>query len=202
MPDGNPGTGVGHNAKSRKDAINDALAQIFQLKSKEKAAVKAAVQPYRDKISDIKTTLREDYNLTDKVLRARLQSFVIEQEAIEAKDEVTLEALREMFKNAPVGVKIDMLTVLQAEDQNEIQDSLDTAKKKGTEAGANGVNFDTCPYPDGSTHARYWKDNWQAAQVKLAKTIKKTPAEDKPAKGAAKDKKADKADTAEKPTTH
>lgn len=174
MPDGTT-TGPGHNAKSRKDAINDALARIYQLKKQEAAAVKAAVQPFRDKISDIKTELREDYNITNQVLQARLYSFVLEQKAKDSKDEVTLEALREMFKNAPVGVDLDMLTTLRTEEQNEIEDSLDTAKKRGTEAGAKGENFDTCPYPDGSKHAKYWKDNWQAAQAKLAKKIKKTP---------------------------
>lgn len=196
MPDGTT-TGPGHNAKSRKDAINDALAQIFQLKKNEKAAVKATVQPFRDQISDIKTTLREDYNLTDKVLKARLSSFVIEQEAIEAQDDVTLEALREMFKNAPVGVKLDMLTVLQTEEKNAIEDTLDTAKKKGTEAGANGVNFDTCPYPDGSKHAQYWKQNWQAAQQKIAKKIKEAPTD-----GGKPKKKAEEAENPEQPTKH
>lgn len=163
------------NSTSREQAMTDALERIYLLKKREREIIQDAVQGIRDSIGDIKKALREDYNVTNQVLQARLYSYTLERRAAESGDQITLDAIKEMFKVAPVGTSVRIDDVVGASEQ-EITDTLTEAKKKGTAAGKGGANFDSCPYPQGSKHREYWEQNWHAAQAKLAKDIKKTPA--------------------------
>lgn len=105
---------AGHNLVSRKEAIDDALKQVYALKKDIKEALAEHVKPLREEVDEIKSNLAEDYNLPKRVFNARYASYEIEADAIASKDDITLDAMRELYEAAPVGEQMDWVKAQEA----------------------------------------------------------------------------------------
>ncbi len=97
-----------HNVQARTEAIQKGLEEIYQLKKKIKAAIKKHVKDHRNAITDIKTKLREDYQMPAKLLNARLVSYELERFAVESGNEATQDAIKKMYEAAPVETQFSM----------------------------------------------------------------------------------------------
>ena len=107
---------LGHNSGARSEAIGDALKRIFDLDRRIEAIIADEIQDLRDDKTKIKKELREAHNITARVFQARYAAYKLEQQAIEADDDVMKMTLKELFDIAPVGATADMMeAVTQAE---------------------------------------------------------------------------------------
>lgn len=91
-----------HNVGERRDALAAALKGVYELDAEIAGIIEAEVKPLREDKSAITTSLRERFNITAKVFRARYYAYRLEREAEAANDEITQDAIRELFEVCPV----------------------------------------------------------------------------------------------------
>lgn len=115
-----------NNVQARGEALKESLEELYQLDCKIKAAIAAHVQDHRDAKGDIMKRLREDFNMPSALVRARYVAFRIERQAEDAQDDVTLDAIHELFELAPTGQTANMVDALDRAD----------ARTNGTDASA------------------------------------------------------------------
>lgn len=109
----NPSANKEHNVQARLDAISEACKKLLAEDQHIDAAIAQHVQLHRDEKSRIKRDLRKGYGVTARVLNKHYGLWKLQQEAIAAQDDVTIDEIREMQEAAPIGGTADMVTALQ-----------------------------------------------------------------------------------------
>jgi hypothetical protein len=104
---------VGHNSGERAAAIADGLREMYALDGEIAAIVERDIKELRASKSAIKDSLRERFNLTSRMIQARYYSYKIEREAVEASDDLTLQAIRELYEVLPVGGTVDLIEAVE-----------------------------------------------------------------------------------------
>ena len=113
-PESADGVTKAHNVQHRKEQIREALAKTWVADKAIKAASDKHLAPYREDKSKIKERLRDDLNINSKSFNAIYAPYKLQQQAIEAKDEITLDMLHEMFEAAPIGGEINMVDAIES----------------------------------------------------------------------------------------
>lgn len=101
-----------HNVANRNKQIENALSETYKLDCQIKALVEKHIQPLRDAKSDIKKHLREDLSMPAKVFNIRYKAYQLEADAIANEDDITMQAIQELFEISPPGTQINMLDAL------------------------------------------------------------------------------------------
>jgi hypothetical protein len=91
-----------HNIGERRAAMREALENVYALDCEIADFIEEHVKPLREDKSAIMTSLRERFGLTAKVFRARYYGYRLEREAADNSDEITQDAIRELFEVCPV----------------------------------------------------------------------------------------------------
>lgn len=105
-----------HNAKSRNEAIADALEKLFIEDSHIERELEQHVTPHRDEKKKIKERIRKDYEVSTTLLNARYSLYRRQRVAAKNNDDTTLDVLRELFAIAPIGEQLDLVTTIQEAD--------------------------------------------------------------------------------------
>ena len=90
------------NVSARTDILRESLTRFYQLDKEIQSVVEEHIKELREEKSDIVKRVREDLNMPAKVFRARYYSYRVEQDAIAADDQITQDALVELFTVCPV----------------------------------------------------------------------------------------------------
>lgn len=106
--EGNPSANNEHNVEHRREAVTNSLEQLYQLDKKIKALTERHLTELRKQKSDIKSKLKNDYQMTAPMVNARYYPYRIERQAEDAEDQVTLDGIREAFNYLPVGGSVDL----------------------------------------------------------------------------------------------
>lgn len=104
---------AGHNSQTRKEALCSALEQLYQLDIEITAILRSKVKALREEKSEIKSRLREDFQMPSALVSARYTSYKLERIAEDAHDETTLDAIREMYLALPVGGMVDLVSAVE-----------------------------------------------------------------------------------------
>jgi len=91
-----------HNMGNRKDTVIDAFQRMYALRRQIKEIIDSDVKPLREEVSDIKAMLLDRFNMPAKLVNLRYTAYEAERRAVEAGDEVTQDAIRELFEILPV----------------------------------------------------------------------------------------------------
>lgn len=105
-----------HNVAARRDAITKACEELYQLDVLIARATETHVKLHREAKTDIKSRLKEDYNITANVLAARYAPYKLERMAQDGSDDKTLDVIRELFDALPIGGMLDLVNLAQAAD--------------------------------------------------------------------------------------
>jgi ribosome modulation factor len=139
--------GVGHNAGDREAAIKAALEDMYRIDGEIQDIIEEEVKSLREEKSTIKTSLRERFSLTSKMIQARYYSYKIEREAEAANDTVTLAAIRELYRVLPIGGMVDLVDAAQqAAAKEDKRTDAQKAHDEGRAAAVAGKGLDACPY--------------------------------------------------------
>lgn len=163
------------NVKARADFFAQACEDIYQLDQKIADIVDAEIRDLREGKQDIMRILREEYHIPAVIFRARYYAYKIERKANDAKDNATLDVIKELFDSLPIGEIIEIMDegaeeppprpaapppmpepaperLISAADEErregdgaEIHD-YDAAKEAGYRAGFAGQSLTVCPY--------------------------------------------------------
>jgi hypothetical protein len=101
-----------HNVKARAEAFKESMERMYRLDQDIAAILTESVKPLRDDKAEIKSTLREDYNVTATAFNARYHAYKFERKAKEAGDDASLDMLRELFEASPVGGQVNFMDAL------------------------------------------------------------------------------------------
>lgn len=104
---------AGHNSQTRKEALCSALEQLYRLDIEIAAFLRNHVKALREEKSEIKSRLREDFQMPAALVAARYASYRLERTAEDAQDETTLDAIREMYLALPVGGMVDLVSAVE-----------------------------------------------------------------------------------------
>ncbi len=175
-----------HNSKARADVIRESLDRLYELDSEIDAIIEAEVKDLRTEKSEIKTRLREEFNMPAKLVTARYAAYRMERKAIASADDKTLDALRELFSVSPPGSQVNMLDALAeagghtpAQTAEAASDTPEGAYAAGFAAGKAGKNLDTVP----AGIKRYrslkakFEEGWEAGQLENLPTGRRNGAE-------------------------
>lgn len=155
-----------HNIGERKQEIVNALQRLYALDCEIAAIVESDIKELRDEKSDIKTSLRERFGLTNKMIQARYYSYRIERDAAAANDGPTMDAIRELFEALPTGGQGSFLEALGDKDGTDADSDEEVARALGHAAGKAGKNLDTCPYAPAKKKLRAsWESGWEQGQL-------------------------------------
>jgi hypothetical protein len=91
-----------HNVGERRESMRNALNSVYELDQEIAGIIEEHVKPLREDKSEIMTSLRERFNLPAKIFRARYYAYRAEREAADSSDEITQDAIRELFEVCPV----------------------------------------------------------------------------------------------------
>lgn len=163
-----------HNSKARADVIRESLDRLYQLDSEIDDIIAAEIKELRDEKSEIKTRLRDDFNMPAKLVMARYAAYRMERKAIASADDKTLDAIRELYSIAPVGSQMDLVDAIEraggntpAQTAAAASDTPEGAYAAGYAAGKAGKNLDTAPI--GISRFRSLKtkfeEGWEAGQL-------------------------------------
>lgn len=104
-----------HNVKARAEAFKESMERMYRLDQDIAALMEEHIKPLREDKAEIKSKLREDYNVTATVFNARFNAYKCERKAREGGDDATLDTLRELFESTPVGGQTDFMNALDKE---------------------------------------------------------------------------------------
>ena len=163
-----------HNARARSDVFKDSLEELYQLDARIGVAIEKHIKQLRAAKTDIMTKLREDYNLTAPMVRARYGSYKLERAAQDSSDQTTLDTLRELFTALPVGGSVDMFAEGNTETRAAETHDAEQAEKEGFAAGKAGRNRDSNPYtaPNQKRIAAAWDTGWEKGQAAIAASLR------------------------------
>ena len=105
------------NSQARGPDIINAMQEIYVLDCTIKRLTKQHIAPIRTSRSEILNRLRDDYQITAAMFRARYYAYRLEQEAIDGEDEPTQAAIRELFQLVPVGGQSSFLDMIAPEPE-------------------------------------------------------------------------------------
>jgi len=91
-----------HNMGERRDEMRRALSHVYELETEIRAIIESDVKPLRSDRSEIIKSVRERFGMPANIFKARYRSYQIERDAQAANDEITQDAIRELFEVAPV----------------------------------------------------------------------------------------------------
>lgn len=103
----------GHNAKARKDAEREAMEANYEIDKKIEALMKKHIDPLRADKRELKSDLHENYGIAPKLYNARYNTYRLERAAVENKDDITLDTLRELWEATPIGGGVDLVEVAE-----------------------------------------------------------------------------------------
>lgn len=166
-----------HNHKVIEDAIIKACEGLYRADKAIDAAIEKHIADLRQDKADIKKKMRETYQIPAKLLQARYATYRLEQQAIDAGDDATLDTIRLLHRALPVGGSVDMVRAAQDSVTPE------QANKQGVDAGLAGKDRDSNPYDDGTEQHDHWARGWDAGQRQAVANMGKSPTEE--AKNAA-----------------
>lgn len=108
---------IGHNSRNRIQAIKDAKEDTYDLDAQIDALMAKHIQPLRQQKSDIKSTLRKDFDISTKLFTADYNSYRVHRRAKESGDEITIATMKELYDATPIGEGLDMLEVMERADK-------------------------------------------------------------------------------------
>jgi hypothetical protein len=103
-----------HNTKHRQEQIAKGIDLIYRIDQEIADLTAAHLKDLREDKSAIFKRLREDYQMPAPLMRARYAAYKLERAAIESEDDVTLDAIHEMFDILPVGGQGSLMPGLAA----------------------------------------------------------------------------------------
>lgn len=102
------------NVQERKAAIERAMESVYQLDKDIAAVIAEEIAPLREDKSAVMKSLRERFQITAEVFRARYYAYRLKRRAEDANDEITQDALAELFEVCPVSGQGSFATALDA----------------------------------------------------------------------------------------
>jgi len=158
------------NVMHRKEQIAKSLERLYQLDREIADIVAGEIKGLREDKAEIRKQLKEDFNMPGKLVNARYAAYKLERLAEDTKDEVTLDAIREMFSYVPVGGQGSLMPGLEPKPEKlSPKAKLPTIEECET-LGA--ISFRTGVAEDGfpetvTTKARKeaWLSGWHKAKI-------------------------------------
>ncbi len=169
-----------HNVANRKQRIGDALKRTWLLDQEIDDLIEEHIKDLREEKSSIKKVLREKLNISAKVFHARYASYRLEAQARAAEDHATLDTIKELFGESPIGSQVDMVKADEkahgtkhevhepaAEGTPEVTD--EDVLAEGTAAFAAGKDLAANAHTEDSKHkAELWRNGWLKAESAAA----------------------------------
>ena len=159
----------GHNAKARADVIVESFKRLYELDREIKVLTEDHLKELKDEKSDIKARLREDFGMTARLVQARYGLYRVEREAEDASDNVTLDAIHELFEVLPVGGMVDLVSAIDRAKSPE-----EKARAEGYRDGKGGMSEGSCPHPMDTPLSQAWMDGWYKAEAERDTRARKT----------------------------
>ncbi|HEX6959313.1 MAG TPA: Rmf/CrpP family protein [Ferrovibrio sp.] len=172
-----------HNAKARGEVIKQSFERMYQIDREIHELIESSgIRDLRAEKSDIKKRLREDFNMPNAIVMARYTGYRMERAAEEASDEITMDAIRELYATVPVGRTPDFGDAAgwprhtndgngNAADREAESIEAKTARAAGREAGRSGHAAIVNPHPAGSELHSAWLSGWKEGQAELAEDM-------------------------------
>lgn len=153
--------------KHRGEQIAKSLERMYQIKAKIAKLTEEHLADLRADFSNIKKKLREDYNMPSKLVNARFVTYSLERQAQDGHDDITLDAIREMFEYVPVGGQGSLIPGFEAAEKPRKGKlpTIEECETLGKLAFETGDGEDAFPETI-TTKARKeaWLKGWHAAQ--------------------------------------
>jgi hypothetical protein len=142
------------NVSNRQRCIVDSFKEMYGLDREIDAMTERHLKGLRERKSELKARLRDDFGMPAKLVNCRYAAYRLERAASEGGDNITLDVIKEMFEILPVGQSVNFL------------DALDAAGESGQSGAA--VNEDGTPTADGDGFVSSGGDEAKAYQIGYA----------------------------------
>jgi cysteinyl-tRNA synthetase len=172
----------GHNSKSKLTVIRESMERLYRLDAEIDELIEEHIKELREQKTEIKTKLREEFNMPAKLIQARYASYRLERAAEESHDNQTLEAIREMFRALPIGGQGDFMNALSEDDVETGAEVGDDGPEVPNEKQSNAIRLDGAAaaeqgkkrrsgYSVGSRADDDWKTGYDERKDHLAKDV-------------------------------
>lgn len=149
--------GPGSNSKARGEIIIESFERLYKLDAEIDRVIEQEVQGFRDEKGTIKKKLREDLGMPSPLVQARYAAYRMERAAEDASDDITMRAIRELYKVLPVGGQVDLVDVMQRPDDRT---PAQIAHAEGRRARVARQGLETCPYT--KPNQKRLKSEWES----------------------------------------
>lgn len=169
-----------HNVANRKQRIGDALKRTWQLDQEIDVLIEEHIKELREEKSEIKKVLRDKLNISAKVFHARYVSYRLEAQARMVEDHPTLDTIKELFGESPIGSQVDMIAAAEQtpDAKHEVHEPVagtaaevtdEDVLAEGAAAFAAGSDLAANAYTEDSKHkAELWRNGWLKAEAAAA----------------------------------
>lgn len=104
---------AGHNVQARTEAMQKAFRELYTCDEEIEKAVEKYVKVYRGTKTDIKARMKDEYGIPPKLLAARYNAYKIEQDALKADDDASIDIIRELYDALPIGAIVDLVAAAE-----------------------------------------------------------------------------------------
>lgn len=134
----NPRVQIGDNseaaAKARADALKAAHEETYDLEKQEEALMDKHIKPLRERRSEIKSELKQNYEISAPQFNAWHGVYYFDREAEGGQDYISMQVIREQARACPVGGSLDLVDLAEKiSEQRAAMAKADAAKKKTVE---------------------------------------------------------------------
>lgn len=182
------------NIGNREKEMRAAFKALYSIDNEIAAVIEEHVKPLRADKSGIVDSLRERFGLTSKYFKANYKLYQLTEDATRAKDDVSLDALRELFAIVAerFGADIELpARPVRSTSEQEIEEPVqgaaaethdpEQAWSEGEAAGKRNAGLAACPYSLPHQHklkAR-WEEGYEAGETEVARAMGQ-PAPERP----------------------
>lgn len=173
------------NSRARGDTLKSSLERLYQADREIAALIESSgIAELRAEKSDIFKVLRDDFQMPSALVRARYTAFRFERAAEDGQDDITADAIREMFELVPIGGMVDMMDALQKTAPVE------SAYDLGYKAQGQGSSLNENPFDGTDIRQQRWHEGWEASLEAIGASMAAPAGKPKRAKKAPQDAEA------------